>query len=63
MNAIPRTEEGNLGLYRYYHSYYGDTETEEASPRNGKVKRTGLFRRKPKAHPVEAKPKASKGNL
>jgi capsular exopolysaccharide synthesis family protein len=63
LNAIPRTEEGNLGLYRYYHRYYGVEDGEKSSPKNGRASPLGLFRRKQKAHTVKAETKESKGDL
>jgi len=51
MNGIPRSAEDYLGLYRYYHRYYGIEEEEAVQSKNGQQKKGGLFSRKEKAKP------------
>jgi capsular exopolysaccharide synthesis family protein len=63
MNAIPRSGEGYLGLYRYYHRYYGFEEEGEHTTRNGQARTMGLFRRKQKALSGKADVEEAKGDV
>jgi len=47
-NAIPRSSEDYLGLYRYYHRYYGVDENEGVESKNGHPKSRNFLRRKDK---------------
>ena len=49
LNQIPRTGDGEYGVYRYYGGYYGDREYDIAdSPQNGKVWPFSLLTKAPK---------------
>jgi non-specific protein-tyrosine kinase len=57
MNGIPRSGDDYLGLYRYYHRYYGTEEEETTYSKNGKSHGVGLFgrKKKPAAEVAEGK--------
>ena len=63
MNAIPRSQEDYLGLYRYYHRYYGVEEEDDQATRNGRSKPMGLFRRKQKTISAKADIEELKGDV
>ena len=48
LNGIPRASEDYLGLYRYYHRYYGFEEEEHKKPKNGHARSRGIFHKKEK---------------
>jgi capsular exopolysaccharide synthesis family protein len=49
LNSIPRSSEDYLGLYRYYHRYYGVEENEGIETNHHQPKTNGFFRRKSKS--------------
>ncbi|MCI0519382.1 MAG: polysaccharide biosynthesis tyrosine autokinase [Chloroflexi bacterium] len=47
LNRIPRSQEANYGMYRYYHGYYGDENEAQDQPKGKRM--GGMLRRKGKA--------------